>query len=106
MNREPSRVMAHRGMLSKKPTLSMVVTISLGRVVADMAVRPEEDMMVDTMPWATLNSAVISSIPCPTAAWASTNRTKHRKAISGFFSSAKLPQVLTTPAAKKSTSRP
>lgn len=46
----------------------MVVTISSGRVVADTAVRPEEDMMVVTMPWAMLNSAIISSIPWPIAA--------------------------------------
>lgn len=68
INREPSRVMAHRGILSINPTLSMVVTISSGRVVADTAVRPEEDMMVVTMPWAMLNSAIISSIPWPIAA--------------------------------------
>lgn len=41
----------------------MVDIISLGRVVAVIAVRPEEDIMVDTMPCAMLNSAIISSIP-------------------------------------------
>ena len=50
INREPRSVIAHNGMLSKNPTLSIVVTISLGRVVAVRADGPEENMMVDTIP--------------------------------------------------------
>ena len=63
INSEPSRVTAHSGMLSKKPTSSMMDTISSGRAVSDMAVRPEASMMVDTAPWAMLNSAIINSKP-------------------------------------------
>ena len=62
-------------------------------------------MMVEIIPWATLNSAVISSMPWVTAAWASTKRIKHLNTISGFFNSVKLPQVLTMPMTKNSTSR-
>ena len=90
MNRDPSRVMAHRGMLSQKPTSSMMVTISAGRVVSVSADSPEAVMMVEIIPWATLNSAVISSIPWVTAACASTKRIKHLNTISGFFNSVKL----------------
>ena len=105
MNREPSSVTAHRGMLSKNPTSSMMFTISSGSVVAVMADKPDELMMEDTMLWAMLNRAVISSMPWDTAAWASTKRTKHLSACSGFFNSAKLPIVFTTPITKNSTSR-
>ena len=41
----------------------MMVTISSGRAVSDMAVRPEASIMVDTAPWAMLNRAIISSRP-------------------------------------------
>jgi hypothetical protein len=68
MNRDPSRVMAHREMLSRKPTSSMTVTISSGRVVSVSADIPEAVMMVEIIPWATLKSAVISSMPWVTAA--------------------------------------
>ena len=105
MNRDPSRVMAHRGMLSKKPTSSMMVTISLGRVVSVSADKPEASMMVEIMPCATLKSAVISSMPWVTAAWASTKRIKHLNTISGFFNSVKLEHVFTIPMTKNSTSR-
>lgn len=63
MNREPKRVTAHRGILSRKPTSSMTATISSGRAVAVAPVRPEEDRMVSTIPWATRNRAVMSSMP-------------------------------------------
>lgn len=36
---DPSRVMAHKGMLSRKPTSSMMVTTSVGSVVAVSADR-------------------------------------------------------------------
>ena len=100
---EPSSVTAQRGMESIKPTSSMTLTSSSGNVVADIAVSPEESMMVVTMPWATRNAPVISSMPHDTAACASTKRMKHLKATSGFFISVKLPQVLTTPITKNST---
>jgi len=104
INREPSRVMAHRGMLSINPTLSMMATISSGSVVALRSARPDESMMVETMPWAT-RTGRSWHIPYITAAWARIKRTKYLKAISGFFSSVKLPQVLTTPITKNSTRR-
>ena len=82
----------------------MMLTISSGSVVADMALSPDESMIVVTMPWATRNAPVISSMPQLTAACANTKRIKHLNAISGFFISAKLPQVLTTPMTKNNTS--
>ena len=62
-------------------------------------------MMVEIASCATLNRSVSSSIPLSTAACATTKRTKHFSAISGFLSSVKLPQVFTTPMTKNSTSR-
>ena len=82
----------------------MMLTISSGSAVADMALSPDESMIVVTMPWATRKAPVISSMPQLTAACASTKRIKHLNAISGFFISAKLPQVLTTPMTKNNTS--
>ena len=63
INRDPSSVTAHSGMLSKKPTSSMIVTISSGSAVADMVVRPDVPMMVEMAPWAMLNKAIIRSMP-------------------------------------------
>ena len=105
MNRDPRRVMAHRGILSRKLTSSMIVTISSGRLEADSAVRPEASMIEDTIPWPTVNRAVISSMPWDTAAWAKAKRTKHFSTCSGFRNSVKLPQVLTTPITKKITNK-
>ena len=68
-----------------------------------MAVRPDESMIVVTIPWATRKAPVISSMPQVTAACASTKRMKHLNASSGFFISAKLPQVFTIPMTKNST---
>ena len=39
--------MAHRGMLSISPTLSMMVTISSGSTAAHKAVSPDESTMVE-----------------------------------------------------------
>ena len=83
----------------------MMVTISVGRVVAVSADSPEDVMMVEIIPWATWNSADISSMPWVTAAWASTKRMKHLNTISGFFNSVNDPQVLTMPITKNSTNR-
>ena len=82
----------------------MMLAISSGSAVADMAVRPAESMIVVAMPWATRKAPVISSMPQVTAACASTKRMKHLNASSGFFISAKLPQVFTMPITKNSTS--
>lgn len=62
-------------------------------------------MMVTIIPWATWNSADISSMPWVTAAWARTKRIKHLNTISGFFNSVNDPHVLTMPITKNSTSR-
>ena len=67
MNREPSRVMAHRGMLSMKPTSSMIVTISRGKAVSVSTDSPEVSMMVEMIPCATWNRAIMNSIPWVTA---------------------------------------
>ncbi len=82
----------------------MILTSLIRQCGGDMAVRPEESMMVDTMPWATRNRASHQLHAPGTAACASTKRMKHLKATSGFFISVKLPQVLTTPITKNSTS--
>ena len=89
MNRELSSVIAHKGMLSRNPTSSMMFTISSGRTEADSPAMPEASMMVVTIPWPTVNRAVISSMPWDTAASASANRTKHFSTCSGFRSSVK-----------------
>ena len=68
MNRDPSRVMARRGVLSGNPTSSMMVTISLGRAVSVSADSSEAAMIAEIMPCATLKGAVISSMPWVAAA--------------------------------------
>ena len=50
MNRPPSRVTAHRGMLSQKPTLLILSMISCGSVVPLLPDRPDLVMMVETIP--------------------------------------------------------
>ena len=65
---DPSRVTAQRGMLSRNPTFSMIVTISAGMVISEMLDSPEAFMMVDTIPWSTVIRANSSSIPWDTAA--------------------------------------
>ena len=67
---------------------------------------PAAPMARDTMPCTMSKTANISSRPYCTAPFASTNRMNSFSACSGLRASTKLPQVLTTPAAKNSTSRP
>ena len=90
--------------VSIKPTSSMMVTISSGSVVADMAVRPEESMMVDTVPWAMRNRA---GHQLHAVRYRRLRQHKADKAFEGHFRassvSVKLPQVLTTPITKNST---
>ncbi len=50
MNRDPSKVTAHRGVLSRKLTSSRIMTISPGRPEEDSTVRPEASIMVFTIP--------------------------------------------------------
>ena len=50
MNRLPSRVTAHRGMDSKKPTFSMVLTMLSGRAASVTADRPEAPIMDEIAP--------------------------------------------------------
>ena len=82
----------------------MVSIMLSGSVAAATEVSPEDAMMLEIASCATPNRSVSSSMPLSTAACASTKRTKHLSAISGLRSSVKLPQVLTTPVAKNSTS--
>lgn len=106
MTSPPSKVTAHRGMDSQKPTSSIFSTISAGRVVSLPPEMPAWVMMVLTMPCTTENRASISSNPWPTAALARMNRINSFSAVSGRRASAKLPQVRTTPTAKNSTRSP
>ena len=50
MNRLPSRVTAHRGMLSQKPTVLILSIISCGSVAPLLPDRPDCEMMVATIP--------------------------------------------------------
>ena len=63
INSEPSSVTAQSGMLSSRPTSSIVVAISAGSVDASIAVRPDAPIIVWIAPCAIENSAVISSMP-------------------------------------------
>ena len=69
-------------------------------------VAPDALITREIMPCTISNTASIRSMPKSTAALASTKRMNSLRACSGFFTSTKLPQVLTTPAAKNSTSSP
>ena len=50
INSDPNRVMAQRGILSRNPTFSITVTISVGIVISEIVDSPEDVIMVDTMP--------------------------------------------------------
>ena len=104
INRLPSSVTAQSGMESQKLTALILSTISDGR--AAPLVRPPAAVTVEIVPCATEKIAIMRSSPYPTAALASTKRTKSLTAASGRFNSVRLPHVLTTPAAKNSTSSP
>lgn len=106
INRLPISVTAQSGMLSKKPQLSIAVTISSGRVVSLVAPKPALFIMVDMIPCTILNIASISSIPYVTKAFAMAKRTNSFKACSGFLTSTNDEQVLTTPITKKVQAMP
>ena len=89
---------------SKKPMSSMIDTSSAGMVIVSGVPKPAAFMMVEMTPWTMLRIASISSMPWVIRAFAMAKRTKSLRACSGFFSSAKEPQVFTTPAAKNKTS--
>ena len=50
MNRPPSRVTAHKGMLSQNPTLLILSMISCGSVVPLLPDSPDFVIMVETIP--------------------------------------------------------
>ena len=106
MNRLPSSVTSQRGMLSKKPTLSMVSTISWGMVTLAEAIPPTLDMTDWAMPPQMEKMVVITSIAEPTATFAATKRIRCRRANSGRWKSLKLAALWNIPIAKKSTNRP
>ena len=63
INRPPISVTAHKGILSKKPQLSMVSTISCGKVVCCAEENPAAVIIVEIVPFTILNRASINSIP-------------------------------------------
>ena len=105
INNPPISVTAHKGILSKNPQSSMVVTISAGKVVCSGVPNPAAFIIVEIVPCTILNSASISSIPYVITPFANAKRTKSFKACSGFFTSVKLPQVFTIPITKNNTSK-
>ena len=106
MSKLPMSVTAHSGMLSQNPQALMISTSSCGSVVLPIPLAPAVPMTCEIMPCTMSNTASIRSMPKSTAAFASTKRMNSLRACSGFLTSTKLPQVLTTPAAKNSTSSP
>ena len=80
--------------------------ISCGSVVPLLPDKPDWVIMVEMIPCTILNTASIKSSPYVTAAFAKAKRMNNFKACSGRFTSVKEPQVLTTPTAKNSTSKP
>ena len=106
MSKLPMSVTAHSGMLSQKPqAVDGIDELLRQRGGADAAC-PAVPMTCEIMPCTMSNTASIRSMLKSTAAFASANRTNNLSACSGRRTSAKLPQVLTTPAAKNSTSSP
>ena len=106
MSTEPRKETSQRGMDCKKPTSSMAVTISLGRVAVSLTAPPTPPITVCTIPPQMEKMAVMSSIPEPTATLAAAKRRKCRRAYSGRWISRKDAADWNTPMAKNSTSRP
>ena len=104
MNNPPISVTAHSGILSQKPQSSIAVTISSGNTVCVAVSKPADVIIVPIVLCTILNNVSISSIPFVMTALARINRTNSLTACSGFFTSAKLPQVFTTPMTKNNTS--
>ena len=73
INNPPISVTAHKGILSKNPQSSMVVTISAGKVVCSGVPNPAAFIMVEIVPCTILNSASISSIPYVITPFANAN---------------------------------
>ena len=76
MSRLPRKDTSHSGMLCKKPTSSMALTISEGSAAVVVTPPPMLFMDADTTLPQMEKIAVISSIPRPTATFAKTKRTK------------------------------
>ena len=106
IKRVPNRDTSHRGMLSNRPTPSMAVTISLGRVAAVVMEPPSPLITVCVMPPQILKIAVIISIHRPTAVLARIKRIRWRSTYSGLWKSRKLAALWKIAIAKNSTNRP
>ena len=106
MNRLPRKETSQSGMLCKKPTSSMALTISAGSSAVVVTLPPMLLIDADTTLPHIEKIAVINSIPRPTATFASTNRIKCRRANSGLCSSLKDAAEEKMPTAKNSTSKP
>ncbi|OQB54473.1 MAG: hypothetical protein BWX99_02035 [Deltaproteobacteria bacterium ADurb.Bin151] len=63
MNRPPMSVTAHNGMLSQKLQFSMACTMVSGKTDSVVVPKPALLMMVEIIPCAMSNSAIISSSP-------------------------------------------
>ena len=98
---------AHDGLASFiKPTSSMALTISPGRLAEVVTAPPILFMDAETTLPQMEKMAVMISIPRPTATLASTKRMKCRRANSGLCSSLKDAAEEKTPIAKNSTNKP
>ena len=106
INNPPIKVTAQRGIDSKNPQSSIAVLILSGKTVGDAPLMPEADIILLISPCVIENRLISSSRPWVTAAFARAKRIKSFSACSGFFTSVKLPQVLTTPTTKNSTNSP
>ena len=106
MKRLPRKDTSHNGMLCIKPTSSMALTISPGRLAEVVTAPPMLFMDAETTLPQMEKMAVMISIPRPTATLASTKRMKCRRANSGLCSSLKDAAEEKMPIAKKSTSNP
>ena len=76
MSRLPRKDTSHRGMLCKKPTSSIALTISAGSAAVVVTPPPMLFMDADTTLPQMEKIAVISFMPRPTATFASTKRMK------------------------------
>lgn len=89
INKLPMNVTSHRGMLWRKPTASMVSTISWGTVTLAEAMPPIPLITDWTIPPQIAKITVIISIAEPTATFAATKRIRCRRANSGRWKSRK-----------------
>ncbi|MBR4358013.1 MAG: hypothetical protein IKQ00_08805 [Butyrivibrio sp.] len=90
---------------SRIPTLSKDAWTSEGMVNSSAVPIELEAVIFEITLWTMVTKSTIKVRPLSINALAITKRTKTFTAVSGLLSSAKLPQVLTTPTVKKRTRR-